>query len=77
MAALSDLSDRDLEILSTYARLGSQDEAAKVLGVHKQTVKNYMQSIKKKTGAVSVVQVLWWVLDGDAQLASVEKGEDS
>jgi DNA-binding CsgD family transcriptional regulator len=68
---MADITDRDLETLVVYARLGTQEATASFLGVHKQTVKNRIQSAKKALGAKSTAQALWFLLDGEAKYGSI------
>lgn len=62
-----ELTSRETEALVAYARLGTQELAAQKLGVHKQTIKNRIQSAKAAKESVSTVQLLWLILDGDTK----------
>ncbi len=59
---MTGLTDRQREMLFTYARLGDQEAAAKELGVALSTLKNTLDTVHRKLGTRSSLTALWMVL---------------
>jgi DNA-binding CsgD family transcriptional regulator len=60
----TELSERELEVLLTYARLGRYEVAAKALGMKRNTVRQHLLNVRQKLDAVSTIQALWLVMHG-------------
>jgi DNA-binding CsgD family transcriptional regulator len=60
------LTDRELDILLTYARLGTYLAVGKELGISRQTVANTLINVRNKLGVDSTIQALWLVLGEEA-----------
>jgi DNA-binding CsgD family transcriptional regulator len=48
-------TDRQLQVLATYARCGTQAETARQLGIHVQTVKNHLLAASQRLGTKSAI----------------------
>jgi DNA-binding CsgD family transcriptional regulator len=60
------LTDREMDVLLTYARLGSYLAVGKELGISRQTVANTLVNVRNKLGVDSTIQALWAVLGQEA-----------
>jgi DNA-binding CsgD family transcriptional regulator len=58
-----DCTDVELYALRAYVRAGSTKAAAVALGLHPQTVKNHLASIRSKLGVKSTVQAAFLLHD--------------
>ena len=63
---MTPLTGHELDVLLTYARVGSIRAAAVELNFHQQTVKNTLLGIHRKLGVKSSIQALWKVIGEEA-----------
>ena len=70
-AGLGDLTERELELLAAYARLGDQQRVADEYGVTYQTAKNTLHHAYEKLDVVSGIEAFtalgWLIPDGAAR----------
>lgn len=65
------LSDRQLEILAHYANGFNAPEMTKLVFLSENTIHNYMKRARKKTGALSINQlIVWCIADGSLKINS-------
>ena len=53
------LSPREREVLQTYVDVGHGPDAADILGMRHQTLKNYLQQIRRKVEARNTAQAVY------------------
>ncbi len=66
--AMPPLTLRDLDVLRTWARTGSEAEAAHQLGVSRRTVARHLERCRRECKVQATVQALW-ILFGDDRAA--------
>lgn len=57
-----ELTDRQLQILTTYLEEGSARATARKLSLSEQTVKNTLHTVRRKTGTHTTLQAVYKLL---------------
>lgn len=59
------LTERELDVVATYIDAGTVREAARRLSIHPQTVKNTLNSARRRAGARNTVQLVYMLATGE------------